>query len=237
MRVIVFGASGRVGLHLVEAVLADPGLDLAAAVVSPQSHQLGKRVAGGSLEYRAADPEINAHCDVIVDFSTPKASIDLQRILDRKPIPVVVGTTGFSRGQEDDLKGAARHRPILASANFAVGFEAFVQTAAVFAGLHPGAEASVDDHVIMLQNSSINHHARIGRFATVSAGVTVLGAVDVGEGAFLSGGASIAPYVKVGAGALIGLGSTVIRDVAAGSVVVGNPARELPSSRYDVRKT
>lgn len=93
-------------------------------------------------------------------------------------------------------------------------------------------EASIDDHVIMLQNSSINHHVRLGRFSTVSAGVTVLGFVDVGEGAFVSGGASIAPYVKVGAGALIGLGSTVIRDVAPGTVVVGNPAQELSASRY-----
>jgi len=84
----------------------------------------------------------------------------------------------------------------------------------------------------MLQNSSINHHAQLGKFVTVSAGVTVLGFVEVGEGAFLSGGVSIAPYVKIGAGALVGLGSTVIRDVAPGSVVAGNPARELAASRY-----
>ena len=97
------------------------------------------------------------------------------------------------------------------------------------------AEARIDDHVIMLQNSSLNHHARLGKFVTVSAGVTLLGCVDVGEGAFVSGGASVAPYVKIGAGALIGLGSTVIRDVAAGSVVAGNPARELAASRYAIK--
>ena len=96
-------------------------------------------------------------------------------------------------------------------------------------------EARIDDHVIMLQNSSLNHHARLGRFVTVSAGVTLLGCVEAGEGAFVSGGASVAPYVKIGAGALIGLGSTVIRDVAAGSVVAGNPARELAASRYAVK--
>lgn len=92
--------------------------------------------------------------------------------------------------------------------------------------------ACVEEHVIVLQNSSINHHSRLGRFATVSAGVTVLGFVDVGEGAFLSGGVSVAPYVKIGAGALVGLGAAVIRDVAPGAVVAGNPARELPSSRF-----
>lgn len=145
MRVIVFGASGRVGIHLVESVLADPGLDLAAAVVSAQSSRLGLPVAAGALEYRATDPSMNAHSDVIVDFSTPDASIDLQRMLDRKPIPVVIGTTGFSRDQQHHLKSAARYRPILASANFAVGFEPFLRAVAAFAGRQPGAEASVEE--------------------------------------------------------------------------------------------
>ena len=94
------------------------------------------------------------------------------------------------------------------------------------------SEANVEDHVIVLQNSSVNHHSKIGRLATISAGVTVLGGVEVGENAFISGGVSIAPYIKVGAGALIGLGSSVIRDVVPGTVVAGSPARELPTSRY-----
>ncbi len=103
---------------------------------------------------------------------------------------------------------------------------------AIMAGSVVCPEATVEDHVIMLQNSSVNHHARVGRFATLSAGVTVLGFVEVGEGAFLSGGALVAPYVKIGAGALVGLGAVVIRDVAPGTVVAGNPARVLSSSRH-----
>ena len=65
--------------------------------------------------------------------------------------------------------------------------------------------------------------------------MTVLGFVAAEENAFLSGGASVAPYVKIGAGALIGLGSVVIRDVAPGTVVAGNPAREITASRYALK--
>ena len=176
MRVIVFGASGRVGTHLVEAVLADPGLDLAAAVVSPQSDRRGIPVAAGAVEYRAADPTMNAHADVIVDFSTPAASIELQRMLDRKPIPVVIGTTGFVPDQQHELEHAGRYRPILASANFAVGFEPFLGAATGLARRLPGAEASVEEtyHArkkaapsgTSLRLSAEVHDARVAAFPT-----------------------------------------------------------------------
>lgn len=97
-------------------------------------------------------------------------------------------------------------------------------------------EAIVGDHVIVLQNSSVNHHTRIGDFTTLSAGVTLLGYIEVERNAFIGGGSSIAPRVLVGASALVGMGSVVIRDVPAGSVVAGNPARELPESPYALKK-
>ena len=103
---------------------------------------------------------------------------------------------------------------------------------AILANSVIGPEVTVGDHVIMLQNSTVDHHVRLGHLATLSAGVTVLGFADVGDGAFLGGGVSVAPRMKIGAGALVGLGATVIRDVAPGTVVVGNPAREISSSPY-----
>ncbi|HYC49733.1 MAG TPA: acyltransferase [Gemmatimonadaceae bacterium] len=47
------------------------------------------------------------------------------------------------------------------------------------------------------------------------------------RGASLGAGAVVLPGVTIGAGALVGAGAVVTRDVAPGSVVVGNPARHL----------
>lgn len=139
MRIGVVGATGRVGTRLVEAIVGSPGLELAAAIVSPGSRHLGAPVAGGSLSYRAADSEMKSHCDVVIDFSSPTATIAFQEQCGGKPIPMVIGTTGFTAEEHARLRSFARSRPILASANFALGFEAFAQAVAGLAAAVPGA--------------------------------------------------------------------------------------------------
>jgi len=53
--------------------------------------------------------------------------------------------------------------------------------------------------------------------------------VTLGRNVWIGGGALILPGVTVGDDAVIGAGSVVTRDVAAGAIVAGNPARPLPS--------
>ncbi|MGE0230782.1 MAG: acyltransferase [Flavobacteriaceae bacterium] len=47
----------------------------------------------------------------------------------------------------------------------------------------------------------------------------------IGKGARVGGGSTILPGVTIGANAIVGAGSVVTKDVPAGAVVVGNPAR------------
>ena len=49
--------------------------------------------------------------------------------------------------------------------------------------------------------------------------------VRIGSDVWIGGGAIILPGITIGDGALIGAGSVVTRDVAAGQMVAGNPAR------------
>ena len=61
--------------------------------------------------------------------------------------------------------------------------------------------------------------------ATRHAGLEYGQPVRVGKDVWIGGGAILLPGVTVGDGALIGAGSVVTRDVAAGTTVMGNPAR------------
>lgn len=143
MRIGILGASGRVGTRLVELILANPGLELAAALVSPGSRLIGTPVAGGSIEYRPAESAMKSHCDVIIDFSTPAASLELQDKIGRQSIPAVIGTTGFTAEEDERLHEHSLHRPLMISANFANGFEAFRLAAVDFARRMPDAGATV----------------------------------------------------------------------------------------------
>ena len=106
---------------------------------------------------------------------------------------------------------------------------------AILAGSVICPEAAIGNHVIILQNTTVNHHTRVADFTTLSAGITILGYVEIGANAFIGGGATLAPMVKVGDGALVGAGAVVIRDVPPGKVYAGNPAREIASSRHASR--
>jgi putative colanic acid biosynthesis acetyltransferase WcaF len=51
--------------------------------------------------------------------------------------------------------------------------------------------------------------------------------IHVGPGAWVAAGAFLGPGVEIGAGAVVGACAVVLRDVAAGDVVAGNPARRI----------
>ena len=85
-----------------------------------------------------------------------------------------------------------------------------------------GARTRVDNLV------HIAHNVRIGADCAVIAHAMIAGGVVVGDGAWIAPAAAVRNQRSVGAGALVGMGAVVVRDVAPGATVAGNPARERP---------
>jgi acetyltransferase-like isoleucine patch superfamily enzyme len=93
------------------------------------------------------------------------------------------------------------------------------------AGVVATTEVQLGAHLGVMPQAVFTHDDRLDDFVTVAAGARVSGAVHVGEGAYLGAGCLIRESRSVGAWALVGMGAVVTRDVPAGEVWVGNPAR------------
>lgn len=85
----------------------------------------------------------------------------------------------------------------------------------------------ISDGVWLMKKVHVGHGAQIGPDCEIAPLANILGEVQIGKGVKIGGSAVIKPRVKVGDGARIGMGAVVTKDVPAGEVWVGNPARKL----------
>jgi acyl-[acyl carrier protein]--UDP-N-acetylglucosamine O-acyltransferase len=77
----------------------------------------------------------------------------------------------------------------------------------------------------------VAHNVQIGADCELGAGVVVCGEVVIGDRVRIGGNAWIRPMIKIGDDARIGGGAVVVKDVPAGEVWAGNPAKPLKTGR------
>jgi sugar O-acyltransferase (sialic acid O-acetyltransferase NeuD family) len=97
----------------------------------------------------------------------------------------------------------------------------------ICAGCILTTDITLNDHVFINLNTTIGHDAAIGRYSALMPSVNIAGGVTIGEQVLIGSGVSIRNRIKVGNGATIGMGSVVVKDVPAGVVVAGVPAKAL----------
>jgi sugar O-acyltransferase (sialic acid O-acetyltransferase NeuD family) len=85
----------------------------------------------------------------------------------------------------------------------------------------------VGEYNLFNWQTTVGHDARIGAGNVLNPSVNVSGGVVVGDGVLIGTGAQLLEGRTVADGATVGAGAVVTRDVAAGTVVVGVPARLL----------
>ncbi|PAU86259.1 4-hydroxy-tetrahydrodipicolinate reductase [Pseudomonas sp. WN033] len=126
-RIAVIGAAGRMGKTLIEAVTQAEGAALTAAIERPQSTLVGAdagELAGvgrlgvmvaGSLEQVLDD------FDVLIDFTHPTSTLVNLELCRAHGKAMVIGTTGFSEEEKQQIAEAARHIGVVFAPNFSVG--------------------------------------------------------------------------------------------------------------------
>jgi len=123
--IVVGGAAGRMGSRIV-ALHREAGLRLAAALEAPGHRALGRDagelagtgVLGVPLTADAAAAITRDR--VLIEFSVPEASLEHLRLVARAGARAVIGTTGFSAAQREEIATLARQAAILVAPNMSV---------------------------------------------------------------------------------------------------------------------
>ncbi len=138
MKVVIAGAGGRMGRTLIEGVLKDKTLSLASAFDVPTSGLIGKDA--GELVGAACGVKIGADAqvaiaagDVIIDFTRPEATMAHLGLCVAAGVRMVIGTTGFTDAQKQQIADASKKIGIVMAPNFAIGVNVTFKLAEVAA--------------------------------------------------------------------------------------------------------
>jgi len=146
IRVVVGGATGKLGTFVCERIIASDDMELTGAVVSPDGGHVGKEVYPGVI---GTSPDgldgLLEGCDVYVDLTSPKAA---ERIIPRIPetgANIVLGTTAVSKEAIDAMAESVSKNgtSALIAANFAIGVNVFWKMCEVMAKYLPEYDIEV----------------------------------------------------------------------------------------------
>lgn len=136
----ILGADGRMGGAIIRALEAEPHAQLNVAVTAPSSPNIGQDAASAAglkdcgISLTTDIKEALQSCDVLIDFSHPKAAIDAAIAMHKTRCHTfVTGTTGYTETEAKALLAAAENITLLKSGNFSLGvnmLEALVEIAA-----------------------------------------------------------------------------------------------------------
>ena len=112
----ITGCMGRMGQQIIKSAKSDKNFKI---VTLTESRIINKKISGikPSLNTEQAFKKAN----LIIDFTVPKCTFEVLKIAAKLKKKVVIGTTGFSKKQENLIKKYSRKIPILRAGNMSLG--------------------------------------------------------------------------------------------------------------------
>jgi 4-hydroxy-tetrahydrodipicolinate reductase len=115
INITITGALGRMGKILIKKISTNKNLKL----FSLTDLKSGKIING--IKTQKNNLEAFKKTDVIIDFSIPKASLEILNYAKKLKKKIVIGTTGFSKQQDDLIKNYSKKIAIFKSGNMSLG--------------------------------------------------------------------------------------------------------------------
>ena len=112
----ISGCMGRMGQQLIKSVKKNKIFKIVSLT---ENRKINKIVSG-------IKPELNSinsfkKANIIIDFTVPKCTLEILKIASKQKKKVVIGTTGFTKREENLIKKFSKKIPILKAGNMSLG--------------------------------------------------------------------------------------------------------------------
>ena len=112
----ITGCMGRMGQQIIKSARSDKNFKIVALT---ENRIITKKISG-------IKPSLNTEqafkkAKLIIDFTVPKCTFEVLKIASKLKKRVVIGTTGFSKKEENLIKNYAKKIPILRAGNMSLG--------------------------------------------------------------------------------------------------------------------
>ena len=115
INITITGALGRMGQILINQISKNKSLRL----ISLTDLNIKKKIKGIKIQNNSL--EAFKKTDIIIDFSRPKSSIEILNFAKKLKKKMIIGTTGFTKKEENIIKNCSKKIAIFKSGNMSLG--------------------------------------------------------------------------------------------------------------------
>ncbi len=116
IKLLVTGCMGRMGQQIIASVKKDKNFKLTALT---ENKKINKKINGINVDLNSE--ALFKKVDLIIDFTIPKCTFQVLKIASKLKKKVVIGTTGFTKKEENLIKNFSKKIPILKAGNMSLG--------------------------------------------------------------------------------------------------------------------
>ena len=125
----VTGCMGRMGQQIIKSVKLDSSFKLVALT---ENKKIRKKISGIKLDIN--NEKVLKKSNLIIDFTIPKCTFQILKIASKLKKRVVIGTTGFTKKEEDLIKKFSKKIPILKAGNMSLGINLLMYLTEIASG-------------------------------------------------------------------------------------------------------
>lgn len=124
INLVVSGACGKMGGRILALAREDSDFRIVGALEAAGKPEIGKEILPG-VKVTDDLESLLLKGEVLIDFTTPEATLaHLSQVLESKKA-IVIGTTGFTGQQIEEIDRASEKIPLLLSPNMSIGVNQF----------------------------------------------------------------------------------------------------------------